>query len=154
MSVTRSCHESSSTEADLQSCHRSGIGASTDDEPKERSQGTAKTRVLAQPERHRRASAIYGYSTALNQKTAQNCSQGPYKRCAVGVDHLRVPMSEDIELMTRDQQMRSSESGERQHTKSPRKTLTKVPVPIRLSLDYQGAKIIIIHSIILRFLRV
>ncbi len=36
-------------------------------------------RVFAQPERHRRANAIFEYSTAPNQKTAQNCSQVPYK---------------------------------------------------------------------------
>jgi hypothetical protein len=47
---------------------------------------------------------------APNEKIAQNCSQVSYRRCSVGVDHLRVPMSEDIELMARDQQMRSSES--------------------------------------------
>ncbi len=37
------------------------------------------TRVLAPPERNRRADAICGYSATPNQKIAQNCSEVPYK---------------------------------------------------------------------------
>jgi hypothetical protein len=65
MSFARACHYSSSSEADLQSCHRFERGLSTDTsadgEPKECGEHLAMTRVLAQQERHRRAEVICGY---------------------------------------------------------------------------------------------
>jgi hypothetical protein len=79
MRFARFCHQYYITEADLQSCHRSRIDASADGEPKGCGEDLAMTRVLAQPERHRRADGIFEYSICPNQKIAQIASQVPYE---------------------------------------------------------------------------
>jgi hypothetical protein len=69
LSFTCSSHQYSTSEADLQSCHRFETGAFADSEPKGCGEDLAMTRVLAQPERHRRAGETFEYSMCPKVET-------------------------------------------------------------------------------------
>ena len=73
------------------------------------------TRVLAQPERHKRAEGICGYADTPNQKSAENGSQEPSKRCVVDV----------FSPVARDQQIKGSCGEQRQLPKITKQSIDK-----------------------------